>query len=249
MKKKAIPRPKLELYDKARLFIDLGGFLYDFEDKDRYRKMNGLIDTFFSPLEPEKIQEEMKKMLPGYFGWNEHNTESFEMAKLMYLGPQSKTKRRDTIRFIKASVKLFYKLDEVLNRVDVIGIAFILRSSEYDIYLDLIVEDIGIPALSSVKKIKKFIIKNIVEGNCNDINSYGRWGRPLNQKYILNIQLKGLDETDEDYDYDDTHNWENRPPRRRGTARVRLIDRIDWGSEQIHKLLSEYKRNYAVFYN
>ena len=251
MKKNNAPRPKLDLYHKSRLFIHLGGYLYDFEEKDRFRKMFKLIDAFFSTPEPDRIKEEMMKILPGHFGWNDYNTESFEMAKHMYLVPQSKTKRRNTIRFIKASVKLFYKLDEILNRVDVMGVAFILRSSEYDIYLDLMVEDIGIPALSSVKKIKKFIIKNLVEGNWDNMDSYGRWGRPLNQKYIINIELNGSDETNGnyDYDYDNPDDWKNRPPRRRGTARVRLIDRIDWGAEQIHKLLTEYKRNYAVFYN
>jgi hypothetical protein len=246
MKKNNASRPKLDLYHKSRLFIDSGGYLYDIEDKDRFRKMNRLIDVFFSTPKTEHIQEDMKKILPEYFNWSEYNTESFEMAKLMYLEPQSKTKRRNTIRFIKASVKLYYKLDEILNRVDVIGIAFLFSRFEYDIYLDLIVEDLGNPELSSVENIKKFIIKNIVEGNWDSLDNFGRWGRPSNINNIQTINLKGLDEEDDD-DFD-THDWEKHSPRRRGTARVKLEDRVDWGSEQIHKLLTKYKRNYALFY-
>ena len=144
-------------------------------------------------------------------------------------------------------------MDEILNRVDVIGIAFILRSSEYDFYLNDMVEDLGIPKLSSVKKIKQYIIDNIVEGNCNSLDYKGYWGRPLNIKYTQTIELKGPEEdnSNDEYnydEYDDTHDWENQPPRRRGPARVRLEERIDWGAEQIHKLLTEYKTKFMSFY-
>jgi hypothetical protein len=253
MKKKSTPRTKINLFNKAQLFIYLGGFLYDYEDKHRFRKMFGIIDAFYSSPDSENIKETIKNLLPSHFEWRPNSEESFEITKQLYLKKQTKTEQKNTIRFLKATVKLYYKLDEILNRVDVIGVAFILRSSEYDFYLNDMVEDLGIPKLSSVKKIKQYIIDNIVEGNCNSLDDKGYWGRPLNIKYVQSIELKGSDEkydndNYENDDYDDTHDWENRPPRRRGPARVRLEERIDWGAEQIHKMLTEYKSKFMSFY-
>jgi hypothetical protein len=244
MKRKAT---KIDLYPRARLFIDLGYYLYDIQDKHRFSKMNGLIEVFFSSSDPIKIKEAIKNLLPDNFEWRPYSEESFEIAKQLYLGPQTKTQQNNSIRFLRASVKLYYKLDEILNRVDVIGIAFLLRSSEYDIYLDEMVKDLGILELSSVKKIKQYIIDNIVEGNCSSLDQLGYWGKPVNIQYIQTIQLD-FDDDNAEEDHDDANGWGNRPPRRRGPARVRLEERIDWGAEQIHKLLTAYISKFGSFY-
>jgi hypothetical protein len=166
----------------------------------------------------------------------------------MHVRLQPKTKLKNHIRLIKASVKLYYKIDEVLNRVDVLGIAYMLRISEYDIYTERITADIASPKLSSVPKIKKFIIYNLVEGNSAELDDYGYWGDISNVQYVPVLVLSDEDnenttESDEDSSY-----WIDNPRRGRGPARVRLEDRIDWGSEKIFALINTYKKAYSSFY-
>ena len=166
--------------------------------------------------------------------------------KAMYIVPQTKTQHKNNIRFIKASVKLHYKIDEVLNRVDVLGIAYFLRMSEYDIYTERITKDLANPKLKTAKKIKLYIIDNIVRGNPVKLNELGYWGDFSNVQYVPTILL--TDDENETTSTEDSSLFINKKRKGRGPKRVSLEERINWGAEEIHKLLTDYRKKYQSFY-
>jgi hypothetical protein len=238
----------LDLYNRHQLFIGMASCVYKVGDKDRFQRINTLIDRLLDVASTEELKTLLMEFIPKNARWFNYYLESLDAYRIMHVRLQPKTKLKNHIRLIKASVKLYYKIDEVLNRVDVLGIAYMLRISEYDIYTERITADIASPKLSSVPKIKKFIIYNLVEGNSAELDDYGYWGDISNVQYVPVLVLSDEDsgnttESDEDSSY-----WIDNPRRGRGPARVRLEDRIHWGSEKIFALINKYKKAYSSFY-
>jgi hypothetical protein len=246
MEKKKIENVKLDLFNRNSLFIHLAAWEYDISDKDRFRKLNQLVDKFSNPMPSDEIIQELDKYVPENFRWRNRTIELFETYKAMYLGPLTKTQRKKNIQFNKASLKLYYKIDEVLNRMDVLNCAFILRMSEYDIYLERMTEDLANPQFKTVKKIKSYIINNIVRGNFIELEDFGYWGNFSNVQYIPTLIIS--DDENKTIRVENDSLFTDKKRKGRGPKRVKLKDRIDWGAVKIHKLISDYRNKYDSFY-
>lgn len=246
MKKEKAEYVKMDLYNKNYFILCLASWVYEKRDKDRFGKMNRIVDKFSMPVTSDEIIPLLNEYIPENTRWRSGIIEIYETYKAMYNVPQTKTQHKNSIRFIKASVKLHFKIDEVLNRVDVLGIAYILRVSEYDIYTERITEDLANPKLKTAKKIKLYIIDNIVRGNTVTLDELGYWGDFSNVQYVPTILL--TDYENETISTEDSSLFINKKRRGRGPKRVRLEERIDWGAEEIHKLLTDYRKKYQSFY-
>jgi hypothetical protein len=235
-------RIKMDLFNKNELFIRLLLNGYDIRDKNRFRKINQLIDDMFKPMPEDDLRKLIKEHSPNYFNWYKRTEEIIENAINMYFNTQTKKQRNNHIRYIKAAAKLYIRIDEVLNRVDVLGIAFLIRMCEYDIYSERITEDLACPKWSSVKKIRKYIIDDMADGTVSRLECYGFWGKISNAKYIPMLVLN-------DSEGEDKSDWIETPRRGRGPKYVMLKDRIEWGAERIFKLITDYKKYNKEFYN
>jgi len=239
---------ELDLYNRHQLFIGIASFVYMIGDKDRFRKINSLINKLLDAASTEELKTLLMELKSSNTRWLNYYLEGLEAHRFLHINLQPKTKLKNHIRFIKASVKLYYKIDEVLNRVDVLGIAYLLRISEYDIYTERITADIASPKLSSVLKIKKFIINNLVEGNSAELDDYGYWGDISNVQHVPVVVLTDNDSENASESHEDSNNWVKNPRRGRGPSKVRLEDRIDWGARKIFALINKYKKAYGSYY-
>jgi hypothetical protein len=246
MKKEKAENVKMDLYAKNYFIICVASWVYEKRDKDRFRKMNQIVDKFSMPVASDEIIQLLNEYIPENKRWGSHIIELYETYRAMYLIPQTKTQHKNNIRFIKASVKLYHKIDEVLNRVDVLRIAYILRMSEYDIYAERITVDLANPRLKTAKKIKSFIIDNLVRGNPVTLDELGYWGDFSNVQYVPTILLS--DDENETISTEDSSLFINKKRKGRGPKRVRLEERIEWGAAEIHKLLTDYRKKYQSFY-
>ena len=162
--------PTMDLFSKTKLFIALASCNYDLLDKQRFLKMNLLFDQLRTPNFHHPIQA----ILTSKAEINPKRItlllNELDIYYKNHLNKLSKTAMKKEIQWIKASVKLYYKIDEILNRVDIIQIAFLLRDSEYDIYNQRIAQNLNNPMFQSIGKIKKYLIKNIALGNCEDLD-------------------------------------------------------------------------------
>jgi hypothetical protein len=129
MKKEKAENVKMDLYTKNFFILCVASLVYEKRDKDRFRKMNRIVDKFSMPVATDEIIPLLNEYIPENKRWGSHIIELYETYREMYLVPQTKTQHKNNIRFIKASVKLYHKIDEVLNRLDVLGIAYFLRVS------------------------------------------------------------------------------------------------------------------------
>ena len=246
MKKEKAENVKMDLYTKNFFILCVASLVYEKRDKDRFRKMNRIVDRFSMPLTSDEIIRLLNEYNPENKRWVSHIIELYETYRAMYLLPQTKTQLKNNIRFIKASLKLYHKIDEVLNRVDVLRVAYILRMSEYDIYAERITKDLANPKLRTAKKIKLYIIDNIVRGNPVTLDELGYWGDFSNVQYVPTILL--TDDENETTLEEDSSLFVNKKRKGRGPKRVRLEERIDWGAAEIHKLLTDYRKKYQSFY-
>jgi hypothetical protein len=229
-----------DLLSRNQLFVYLIFNGYDIRDKERFRKMNQLIDELFKPMPESELRPLIKGLAP-HFRWDAESELIIDAAINMYFSPSKYKQQKELIRFIKASVKLFYRIDEVLNRMDVLGAAFLLRMCEYDIYTERITADLSNPELSTIKKLKDYILCHIRRGDSKALNVYGYWGQIENAYNEVSVLTIG-DESDDGY-------WiEPKPQRGRPRKMVKLRDRIAWGAKRIHKLIDDYKKHYKHFY-
>lgn len=230
----------MDLFSRNKLFISLVSGGYDIREKNRFQKMNQLVDELFT-LSEDELKQHIKTFSPTYFNWYSEADAILEDALNMYFRLPDNTQRKNLIRCIKASVKLYYRIDEVLNRMDVLGAAFLLRMCEYDIYTERITADLSNPELSTIKKLKDYILYQIRRGDSSDLNVYSYWGEIENAYNDVSVLVLG-DESDEDY-------WmDPKPKRGRPRMTVKLRDRIAWGAKRIHKLIGDYKKHYKHFY-
>lgn len=230
----------MDLFSRNKLFICLISSRYDIREKDRFQKMNQLVDELFTFSEGE-LKERIKDFSPTYFNWDAEAGAILENALNMYFSMPDNTHRKNLIRYIKASVKLYYRIDEVLNRMDVLYAAFLFRMCEYDIYTERITADLGNQDLSTIKKLKDYILYHIRRGDSKDLNAYGYWGQIENAYKEVSVLTIG-EESDGGY-------WiEPKPQRGRPRKMVKLRDRIAWGAKRIHKLIDDYKKHYKHFY-
>jgi hypothetical protein len=246
MKKEKAENVKMDLYTKNFFILCVASLVYEKRDKVRFRKMNLIVDRFSMPLTSDEIIRLLNEYIPKNKRWGSYIIELYETYKAMYLLPQTKTQLKNNIRFIKASLKLYHKIDEVLNRVDVLRVAYILRMSEYDIYAERITKDLANPKLKTAKRIKLYIIDNIVRGNPVTLDELGYWGDFSNVQYVPTILL--TDDENETTLEEDSSLFVNKKRKGRGPKRVSLEERIDWGAAEIHKLLTEYRTKYQSFY-
>jgi hypothetical protein len=168
-----------------------------------------------------------------------------------HLSTLSKKTQKKEIQFIKATVKLYFKIDDILNLIDIMHIAFLLRKSEYDIYTDRIIQNLNNPMFNKVKRLKKYIIENIAamgvcEGVCVDLDRLGYWGDPLNSEYIPTLTRHN--NSSEESNDKTSADWIE-APRKRKKKKIRLEDRIQWGAERMHFLIKKYKRKYSNIFD
>jgi hypothetical protein len=233
----------IDLLTRTKIFLDLASCSYDITDRHRFSKINNLIDLLLSPHYHHHYHDLLHSIEGVNPHWTKRILNDLDLYYKNHLSTLNKTAQKKEIQWAKDSVKLYYKIDEILNRVDVIQIAFLLRDSEYDIYTNRITQDLNNPMFNTVKKLKKYIIKNIANGNCENLDEMGYWGVISNTEYVPTIVLH--QRKDSESDENTTSDWIDAPRKRRKKKKFRVEDRIQWGAEKMHPLIEKYKRNYA----
>ena len=220
-------------------FIILCEHLHDGSDKDRLKKIKGMIDTFFNLLDKDEGLTELMKIVSEPYASKKKFMESMREKRDFYQQYKSKKERKQQHRFIKASVLLYYQIIDVFNRMDILEIAYIFRENEYDYSVSQITQNLENSNFTTKAKLHKYLMYNNV--NCNNVSmdSKGYWGKK---------EEIGVEEIEQESETSDTTISLYKINRGRG-RKYSTSHRLEWGVNKLHGLIKQYKRDYGIFYH
>lgn len=143
-----------------------------------------------------------------------------------------KIDRKTFVAMLTELTKINLKLNEILNRLDALQIAFLLRENEYDIYVPRLIDKLLF--LSTEKKTKGFLFRMLAIEK-RKLNSMGRWG----DKADIEFDEKGSSAED---GFTSIHII------RRKSRKVSLEKRLDWGATQIVDVRNKFIEKYSGLY-
>ena len=132
--------------------------------------------------------------------------------------------RADVLKMLVDLNKAHQKINKVLNRLDALQIAYILRENEYDIYVPCLIDNFTV--LTTVKKVRFFLI-DLLGIEKKKLTSLGHWGERDDLIY------KSLGNNSDE-------NKTSLVVIQRRSRRVRLEKRLEWSSTQIVEIRNKF---------
>ena len=209
---------------KALVFREIKSFISNVFNQP---SLEGMVDYYCDTIigraqvseqfNREKYAKHIKgKLLPLYKFYNELN----EVEKKVFLA------------MLTELTKINLKLNDVLNRLDALQIAFLLRENEYDIYVPRLIDNFFF--FSTQKKTRGFLYQ-LLAIEKRKLNSMGRWG----DKADIEFDEHGSSAED---GFTSIHII------RRKSRKVSLEKRLDWGAKQILDIRSKFLEKHSGLY-
>ena len=229
--------------DKTEVFADLH-FLFQPEDKTPkvlvFREIKSFISNVFNKPSLEGMVVYYCDTIIGRAEVSEHfNREKYAKhieGKLLplfkFYNELNGTDKKVFLAMLTEISKINLKLNNVLNRLDALQIAFLLRENEYDIYVPRLIDNFIF--LSTEKKTKGYLYQ-LLAIEKRELNSFGYWGE---KEHIEFDEL----ESKVDDDFTSIHVV------RRRAKRVKLEKRLEWGAKQILDIRSKFLKKYNGLY-
>ncbi|MFA9220111.1 MAG: hypothetical protein ACEQSL_02880 [Sediminibacterium sp.] len=229
--------------DKTEVFADL---YFNFQQEDAtpkalvFREIKSFISNVFNQPSLEGMVDYYCDTIVGRVQVSEHfNRDKYAKRIESNLDPLFRfyqeldiTERKVFLAMLTELTKINLKLNDVLNRLDAMQIAFLLRENEYDIYVPRLIDNFIF--LSTEKKTKGFLYKSLAIEK-RKLNSMGRWG----DKADIEFDEHGSSAED---GFTSIHII------RRKSRKVSLEKRLDWGAAQILDIRSKFLEKYSGLY-
>ena len=229
--------------DKTEVFADLY-FLFQQENETPkavvFREIKNFISNVFNQPSLEGMVDYYCDTIVGRVQVSEHfNRDKYAKRIESNLDPLfrfyqelDKTERKVFLAMLTELTRINLKLNDVLNRLDAMQIAFLLRENEYDIYVPRLIDNFIF--LSTEKKTKGYLYQ-LLAIEKRELNSFGYWGE---KEHIEFDEL----ESKVDDDFTSIHVV------RRRAKRVKLEKRLEWGAKQILDIRSKFLKKYNGLY-
>jgi len=228
---------------KTEIFADL--YFYFQQEKERpkamvFREIKNFISDVFSQSSLEEMVDCYCNNILSKVKVSEHfNREKYikriesELKPLFKFHQELENKERKTfLAMLSELTKINLKLNDVLNRLDALQIAFLLRENEYDIYVPRLIDNFFF--LSTERKAKGFLFR-MLDIEKRKLNSLGYWGEKDD------IEFDELSRTEDE-------EFTSIQLVRRRSRRVRLEKRLEWGATQIVDVRNKFLNKYSGLY-
>ena len=229
--------------DKTEVFADL---YFNFQQENEtpkavvFREIKNFISNVFNQPSLEGMVDYYCDTIVGRVRVSEHfNRDKYAKRIESNLDPLFRfyqeldiTERKVFLAMLTELTKINLKLNDVLNRLDAMQIAFLLRENEYDIYVPRLIDNFIF--LSTEKKTKGFLYK-LLAIEKRKLNSMGRWGDKAD------IEFDEHESSAED-GFTSIHII------RRKSRKVSLEKRLDWGATQIVDVRNKFLNKYSGLY-
>jgi hypothetical protein len=224
------------LYSRFSLFLYLFMKTNRVLDQGYQNRVKKFVDLLFLDMPNEKAQIVFSKFLKKDLKLKVDN-EKIEVLfnKLLPLLTfhktlENKKEQNRHKKFICETMDLYFKLNFIMNRVDVAEAAYYLRDFEYDFYIDDLFEEFE--SFKSESDVKNFIIET---GLLNDTKLKSLWfwanisDRAIVKLHKLNEPIFKIFKLGE------------------RSRRVRLEIRLNWGVKKMFKYIESYRNKYSGF--
>ena len=234
---------KTSFSEKTEIFADL---YFNFQQENEipkalvFREIKNFISNVFNQSSFEGMVNYYCETVVGRAQVSEHfNRDKYAKRIESNLNPLFRfyqeldnTERKDFLAMLTELTKINLKLNDVLNRLDALQIAFLLRENEYDIYVPRLIDNFFF--FSTQKKTRGFLYQ-LLAIEKRKLNSMGRWGDKAD------IEFDEHESIAED-GFTSIHII------RRKSRKVSLEKRLDWGATQIVDVRNKFLNKYSGLY-
>jgi hypothetical protein len=235
--------------------------------------------AFHDSIETKAFDSYLRELIEIIFGNDSLDEVIIKVMKLLetYLGPTTNKSLKDYLHknleleylrfnaledhekalfkeFAFESVQLYIKLNRILNRIDILRIAY-FTEYEYDFYTYDLMDDMF--RFPNVERIYDYLVERFeAEESLNELNYWGDEvscfsDGPENKETTEEITGEKTEATKEETteDIDDSgiiiHELVEDG---RGYKRARNSTKLKWGAKEIHKALSLFRKKYSKFF-